>query len=340
MLGAISAPRGGAGVNTVYVFDATGKDILMRSWLAGMLLIAAVAVTGANGAVADWRDHIKVLRIGIVVGDNPRLRLKQIEPFRQRLETEINLPVEVLPMADFNMLIDAHTSARIDYAMYSASAFAAASALCECLEPIAAPRAHDGTLGYHAIFVVHGDSQTKNLEQLKGKTIVLARPGSTAGHLLPMAELRTAGIDPLSFFSGIRHAPGPKAAVKTVLAGLADVGVAWSSLEGEAKAGYGRGTLRDLVAAKEISMTDIRVIWQSRRITHGPHAVHRRLPKPLKDQLRSALIRLKDLDAGAYDAVEGSFGGGFAEISSVDYAPLTDVFKPGPAGRDAAADPQ
>ncbi len=303
-----------------------------------VLLAVVFAVVGApDRAGADWRAQIKVLRVGVVVGDNPRLRLQRLEPFRRRIELEAGVPVEIVPARDFNMLIDAHTSARIDYAVYSATAYAAASALCDCLEPIAAPRADDGTLGYHSLLLVHVDSGLSTLDQLKGRSIALSRSGSTAGHLVIMSELRAAGIDPVSFFKSIEHAKGVKASVKTMLLGTTDIGVAWSTLTGDASRGYARGTLRDLVLAKELEMGDIRVVWQSRRITHGPHAVTAALPRELKQRLQSALVRLKDLDASAYDAVERHYGGGFAEITESDYAPLIEIFAPVKDQDDASA---
>lgn len=310
----------------------------MARVIAILLIGLVVALAGAHGARADWRDQIKVLRIGAVVGDNPVYRLQRLEPFRRRIEIEAGVPVEIVPAADFNMMIDAHASGRIDYAIYSATAYAAAMALCDCIEPLAAPRAVDGALGYYAIVVVRSDSLAKTLDQLKGQSLVLARPGSTAGHLVPMSEFSTDGIEPDAFFSRIRHADGPKEAIRTVLTGLADAGIAWSSMQGEGASGFDRGTLHDLIAAKEMKMDDVRVVWQSRRITHGPHAVSRRLPQSLKDRLRSALIRMKDLDAKAYDAVETIYGGGFAEIDAADYEALTDVFSPDAeeSGKDGA----
>lgn len=301
---------------------------MVRTALLVLSLGFFVAFMAPDHAGADWRERVKVLRVGVVVGDNPRLRLNRLEPFRRRIELETGVPVEIVPSRDFNMLIDAHTSDRIDYAVYSATAYAAASALCDCLEPLVAPRAGDGTLGYHALLVVHADSGLSTLDQLKGRSIALSRRGSTAGHLVVISELRAAGIDPAGFFKSVLHAKGAGESVRTMMLGTTDIAVAWSTLKGEASLGYDRGTLHDMVSARELKMDDIRVVWQSRRITHGPHAVTAALPDELKQRLRSALVRLRGLDARAYDAVERFYGGGFAEITQADYTPLIEIFTP------------
>ncbi|MCW2306509.1 phosphate/phosphite/phosphonate ABC transporter substrate-binding protein [Rhodobium gokarnense] len=298
------------------------------------LLIAAVVAVLAAGlpARADWRDTVKVLRIGVVVGANPIERLKQLEPFRRRISVEAGLPVEFVPAIGYASLIDAHATGRIDYAIYSAAAYGAASALCGCIEPIAAPASADGSLSYRAVIVVRADAATETIDDLKGKSLILGRSGATAGDLVPMAEIAAAGIEPAAFFSRIRHADGPKAAIRTVLAGLGDAAVAWEPEGGT------RGPLADLTASGEIAGRDLRVVWRSRPIAHGPHAVSRRLPQPLKDRLRSALLRLKSLDRTAYDAVERHFGGGFSGVAEDAYLPMVEVFAPA-AKVPAAAPP-
>ena len=288
------------------------------------LLVAAIAAMLAAGlpARADWRDTIRVLRIGVVVGANPVQRLKQLEPFRRRISVEAGLPVEFVPAIGYSSLIDAHATGRIDYAIYSAAAYGAASALCGCIEPLVAPAAADGSLSYRAVIVVRADAAVRTVYDLKGKSLILGRPGATAGDLVPTAELAAAGIEPVSFFSRIRHADGPKAAMRTVLAGLGDAAVAWEPEDPS------RGPLANTGAAGDAAAPHLRVVWRSRPIAHGPHAVSKRLPQPLKDRLRSALLRLKSLDRAAYDAVERHFGGGFSGVAEDAYLPMVEVFAP------------
>lgn len=273
-------------------------------------------------ARADWRDTVKVLRIGVVVGANPIQRLKQLEPFRRRISAKAGLPVEFVPAVGYSSLIDAHTTGRIDYAIYGAAAYGAASALCGCIEPLAAPAAADGSLSYRAVIVVRADAAVRAIDDLKGKSLILGRPGATAGDLVPIAELAAAGLEPASFFSRIRHADGPKAAIGTVLAGLGDAAVAWEPDDA------GRGPLAGLAAAADVAGPAVRIVWRSRPIAHGPHAVSKRLPQPLKDRLRSALLRLKSLDRTAYDAVERYFAGGFSGVTEDAYRPMVEVFAP------------
>ncbi|PLX37970.1 MAG: hypothetical protein C0606_06910 [Hyphomicrobiales bacterium] len=296
--------------------------------LAFAVASAALFGTSARADDSDWRERVKVLRIGFVAGSNPRHGLKRIEPFRRRLSLELAIPVEVLPMADTAMLIDAHTSARIDYAIYNASAYAAAEAACRCLEPLVVPKAEDGSTGYHSIIVARSDRKPASLADLKDATLVLSRPGSTAGHLVPFIELQGAGIHVDDYFQSVTFAGAPASAVKTVLLGAADAAIAWSSLSGDPEKGFDRGTLHDLVADGTMTMDEVAIVWRSRLIPHGPHAVRRGLPDALKKLLVAELVRLNELDGAAYDAVERVYGGGFVAADRSMFSLLIDAFRP------------
>ena len=94
--------------------------------LAAALVVAVPSSTPV--ALADWRDEIKVLRIGVMTGPNSAYRLAQLEPFRAYLAEKLAVPVEIIPARDYRALIDAQVGSRVHYAIYSATAFAAAAA--------------------------------------------------------------------------------------------------------------------------------------------------------------------------------------------------------------------
>jgi len=90
--------------------------------------LALALLAASSSARADWRDEIKVFRVGIMTGPNAAYRLVQFEPFRAYLEAKLAVPVEILPAPDYRALIDAQATSRVHYAIYSASAFATAAA--------------------------------------------------------------------------------------------------------------------------------------------------------------------------------------------------------------------
>src|SRR5689334_17262502 len=117
-----------------------------------LLTLCLFAMTATRG-LADWRDDIKVLRVGYLAGDNVAYRAAQLEPFRAYLEGKIGLPVELVPAPTYGALIEAQAGSRVQYAIYSAASFATASASCRCVEPVAVPTSLDGSEGFYAILL-------------------------------------------------------------------------------------------------------------------------------------------------------------------------------------------
>lgn len=275
------------------------------------LAVAALAwaMLAAMPAAADWRADLKVFRVGIPVGQNAGYRLRQAEPFRRYLEGRLRVHVELFPATSYDAMIEAQVADRIHYGIHSATSFVTAAITCDCVEPVAIPTAEDGSAGYHAILVARADGPIHSLTDAKGTRLAAGPARSVAGRLVPFAEFSAAGIDPATYFSQVVDARNPEDAVAALLLGEADVAIAWSSLAGDSAAGYSAGTLAKMVADGTLAMPDIRIVWQSGRIPHGPHAIRRDLPGELKALVTEAVLAMPQEDPAAADAI-GSFGSG------------------------------
>jgi phosphonate transport system substrate-binding protein len=291
----------------------------MRLALAALLLLLGLVPAGA-----DWRDDIKVLRLGVVAGGNAPYRLAQLEPFRLYLQEKLGLPVEIVLERSYAALIEAQESARIPYAIHTASSYAVAAATCACVQPLAAPRDADGAPGYHAVLLARSDSAIRSLADARGKRLALASPDSVAGYLVPMKAFEKEAIG-RDQFSAVAELPDQRSAVSALITGNADVAVAWSSLDGDFTSGYSRGLLTDMVAASELSMDEVRIIWQSALIPYAPHVVRNDMPPELRDLLKAALLSVSEENPVAYDGVDRIAGGGLAETGPDIYAPLAEL---------------
>jgi phosphonate transport system substrate-binding protein len=324
------------------------------SLLLAPLLVAVVlaAAAGPRPAAAQVSVvQVPGLRIGVVAGREAAPITARLEPFRLRLGDELGVPVRVTAMKDALTLADALATHKIDYAILSATAYAAAFQLCSCIEPLVVPASIDGTAAWRSVVVTRGEGSAETIQDLKGKVLAAAAAPSIGGRLFPFAALAGQGIEPERFFARVETTGGPEAALKLMLAGKADAAVVWSTMEGEREAGYGRGTLHDLVEKRAMTMKDVRVVWQSPLVPHGPHAVRTDLPAAQKARLVDVLLRLKDNDPDAYDAVEPTFGGGFVRVGHLAYEPLFALVAPRrspdqparpaePAGKPAAQAPR
>ncbi|HZP21532.1 MAG TPA: phosphate/phosphite/phosphonate ABC transporter substrate-binding protein [Bauldia sp.] len=294
----------------------------MRLWL--WLALVALAPLSAS---AEWRDEIAVLRVGVFVGNNAAYRIAQLQPFRAYLETHLGLPVELVPAETLDGLIADQTGGRVQYAIHSAASYATAAAACKCVEPIAAPVAADGALGFHSVLVVRTESPVKALADARGLRLAVSGPDSVAGRLIPMRAFSHEGIAPEKFFAAIVPKANPEEAVMSLFDGSADIAVAWSSAAGPSETGFDFGVLANLVRSGRLEAGSFRVVWRSPLIPFGPHVVRTDMPDELKKLISDALQSMMLEDHDALDAVDLSgFGaGGFAAPEADLYAPLTEL---------------
>lgn len=293
----------------------------------GLLGLALSLAGGAGLAVADWRDELKVLRVGYLSTGNPAESGARMDRFRQWLEARIGLPVELVPATTYAALIDGTADGRIQYAIHSASSYAVAESACGCIEPLAVPAAFDGSVGFYSILLVRSDSRIRSLADAAGARIAVSGEDSLAGRLVPLAALAGEGIDPDTYFADVVAAPGPEAAITALVAREVDIAAGWSSLTGDPSAGYAFGVLTRMVIDGRLSMDAVRIIWRSRLIPFGPHAVRTDLASELKLLLADALFDMAAVAPEVLESIDrsGFGGGGFVAIDPDSYRVVAEL---------------
>lgn len=261
------------------------------------------------------------LRFAVLAGRSPAATMAAVGAVADELSASLGRPVEILPLTSYGAMVDAQVQRRVDGGFYSSAAYAVADSRCACLEPLAAPKASDGTLAYHAIIVARAGSGIASAADLAGKTVAIGAPDSLGSRRLQLAGLLAEGIDPATF-AAVIEVESAEAAVSLVAAGAADAAFAWSSLAGAVDRGYSRGTLTDLVTAGKIAMANLTIVWRSPAVGHGPFAVLRTLPEEEKRKIESALVALSAANPAAYDALDPFYGGGYAPVDPRDYSGL------------------
>ncbi len=299
--------------------------------LAATLLAAVIYLFGTTGpATASWQTDVGSIRLGIITGNQTQLAIRRIEPFRRALAEELQIKVEIFTAPDYETLIEAQIGGLVNYAHYSAAAFATAWLRCKCLEPVAVARMADGVMAFRSILLARQDVAS-SLDDLHGKLIGVPGKGSLTGYLLPMGELHGRGIDLVDSPSGENQAKlvitgSAENNLRQFLSGQVDAMFGWSTMSGMILSGYSAGTLTLLVKEHGQSTADYRVLWKSSPIPFGPHAVSKQLPEPAKVAIREFLVELYNNRPAAYDAVEHFNSGGFSEIGHAPYQSLIDLF--------------
>ncbi len=301
---------------------------VMRFTAAGLLLALMLGgPVATDAAQAGWRDDLKVLRIGTLAPHGAAYDIARLEPFRAYMQDRLGLPVEIVAEADYDALIDAQASARVQYAIDSASSYATADVLCACVEPIALPTAFDGSRGFHSVLVAHAGSAIASLADARGKRLALTGADSIAGRLVPLKALAGQGIEADTYFSSVLTAADPVQAVTMLFTDEADLAAGWSSLSGDAASGYSFGVFTRMVSAGALAMDRLRIVWKSPLIPFGPHVVRRDLPAELKTLISAALTAMGKEAPDALDAVNSSSigGGGFVPATAADYAVIEEL---------------
>ncbi|TIR66731.1 MAG: phosphonate ABC transporter substrate-binding protein, partial [Mesorhizobium sp.] len=97
---------------------------------------AALAVlSAAPPAHADWRADIGTFRIGIVAEPGGGNTVPGLARLTDAYTNALGMKVEFVVARDYAALIEAQASGRLQYAVYSALAYATASVRCGCVEP-------------------------------------------------------------------------------------------------------------------------------------------------------------------------------------------------------------
>lgn len=287
------------------------------------LLVGPIEVARAQSAgEMDWRTKIGTFRVGIVAGTSPLQRTKRVQPFRRALEEVLGVPVEIFAAADFSTLIEAHTQSRIEYAVYSASAFSAAWILCKCVEPLVAPAAEDGSYAFRSVLLARLSS-ARSLTKLKGKTILIPGRDSFSGSIFPRDRLARQGYDPKGQGWMFVDKGTMEEAIAAFAEGEGDALFGWRPDKAKNTTAQPRGTLARLgEVTRQVS-----AIWESERVVHGPHAIRSSLPESVKVLLLSLLTDMREAMPDAYEAIEPRFPGGFRPVSMADYRVVIDTVR-------------
>lgn len=259
---------------------------------------------------ADWRKDIGVFRIGILTDETSAESLDKLAPFKLALSEALDLEVDFFRSKSTVTLIDALASDRIEYAIFSSSAYALAFVACECVEPIAIPRSRDSTDGYHAILVAAPDGPQR-LESIIGQKIGILSDNSVMGKDFAKYVLGQQGV-----ILGDETTPFVKKdkaenMLKAFANGEIKTMIGWSSMTGDPSAGYSRGNLRQLVNLFGANVGNYKILWKSNQIPNRPHIVRKKLHGEAKQILRDTLRAMNEKDPIAYDAIEPVYGGGF-----------------------------
>jgi phosphonate transport system substrate-binding protein len=299
-------------------------------WSALATAVALLALPHA--AHADWRDQIGTFRIGIVAEPGAGNTVPGLALLTDAYGKALGMKVEFVVAHDYAALIEAQANGRIQYAVYSATAYATASERCGCVEPLVAPVDADGATGIRSVLLTR-DGRLSDLAALETHRIAMAPSDNVGGSLLPLAGLAADGIKISQDAPFLTHAGSAAAAEAMLVDGQADAVFGWeravaenrTSIAGDQPADPD-GTAARLEAAG-IPKAALQIIWTSGVLRYGPHTVRSDLDPEAKRRLTVFLTNLRSQSPEVYDFVESKHSGGFTLAAASDYAMADSIVR-------------
>lgn len=270
----------------------------------------AVALAAAL-SVAPAAADPELFRIGMVAPDGGPA-VEGLSTIKRAFSRALGMPVEVFVARDFAALMEAQIGGRLDYAIYSATAYAAASTRCGCIRPVAAPVDVDGAVGLRSVLIVRPGA--------KAARIAVGAADSLASRLAPLASWPGAAAAVEE--ERLVEAGGAGAAEAMFLDGAVDGFFGWVTVSADGPDGAGEtigGSLARLRAAG-LGPADYEIAWRSAPLRYGPHAVRADMSEERVDRLARLLTGAAGDLPELVAHLGRHHGGGFARADHGDYA--------------------
>ena len=170
------------------------------------LLVAVVATACSNKSNSSKGGYTpKSLTIQFVPSQAATKLQARAKPLEKILSKRLGIPVHVSMSTDYNTVVEAMKSKKVDVGFLPPDGYVlahkqgAADLLLQAerygVKQPGGKATNQLVKSYRAEILVKKGSKIKNWKDLKGKSISVQNPTSTAGYVFPVAELKQKGLD-------------------------------------------------------------------------------------------------------------------------------------------------
>jgi phosphonate transport system substrate-binding protein len=246
------------------------------------VLISTAAATVAGTLAFPARSQ-QVLTVGLIPSEDSRAMIANSQKMMDMLSAALGMPVKPFVAADYNGVIEALRSKRLDVAYLGPFSYVLGATIAPIEAFAVAETKKAGRTFYHSQVIAHKDSGIKTVADLKGKTFAFVDPSSTSGHLFPKAGLMKAGFDTDKDFG------------RVIFSGSHDSSaIAVQNKKIDAAAIADR--ILDAAIAKGLAKReDLVEVWKSDPIPESPTVWRTDLPADLKKRVQAAFLQVKDI---------------------------------------------
>jgi len=250
-----------------------------RKLLAG----APALLAGPLFTLAPSARAADVLTVGLIPSEDSRAMIANSQAMMDMLSKALGMPVKPFVAADYNGVIEALRSKRLDVAYLGPFSYVLGASVADIEAFAVAETKKAGRTYYHSLIVANKDSGIKTVPDLKGKTFAYVDPSSTSGHLFPKAGLIKVGFNADKDFG------------RVIFSGSHDANaVAIQNKRVDAVAIADR--ILDAAIAKGLAKReDLVVVWKSDPIPESPTVWRKDLDPALKKRIQAAFLEVKNI---------------------------------------------
>lgn len=252
------------------------KDMMNRR----KVLMGTAATIGAFALPARAQQ---VLTVGLIPSEDSRAMIANSQAMMDMLSKALGMPVKPFVAADYNGVIEALRSKRLDVAYLGPFSYVLGATVADIEAFAVAETKKAGRTSYHSQVIAHKDSGIKTVADLKGKNFAFVDPSSTSGHLFPKAGLMKAGLNT------------DKDLGRVIFSGSHDSNaIAVQNKKVDAAAIADR--ILDAAISKGLAKReDITIVWRSDPIPESPTVWRKDLSPDLKKRIQAAFLQVKDI---------------------------------------------
>lgn len=287
-----------------------------------LVITALAALIALPAAAQDWKSDYRIIRLGILSGENEKDRIARWDPFAAYLEKTLGVDVEIFTAGNYDGVVQALAAGQIEFAWLGPSAYAAAYTETDGgVVPLLVAQQNDDSIGYYSVVVTRCADGYKIVADLKGKTLAFADPDSTSGFTVPYYNLHKEGFVPEEFFGAVPFSGSHESGVAGVANGQFDAAATFITNDVS-------GIPQRMESKGMIEAGVICPIWKSPLIVASPFTARTNLPQGLIDEMKAAVMATPTADPEVFKQVNGgdtSTVKGYVEVKPADYQVIIDM---------------
>ncbi|KAF1066356.1 phosphonate ABC transporter substrate-binding protein [Variovorax sp.] len=256
---------------------------LRRSLIA--LALSAVAALPALAA--------QPLTIGLIPAEDSQAMIESSRQVLDSLQQQLGMPVKPFVATDYNGMIEALRSKKLDVAYLGPFSYVLANQVADVEAFAVAVTKKTGQSSYKSVIIARKESGIAKTADLKGRSFAFVDPTSASGHLFPKSGLLQAGYDPETFFGRVIFSGSHDASILAVANKKVDAAAVADRI------------LASAIAKGQVKQDELEIVWSSNPIPESPMVWRKDLDPALKAKIAKALANVKDLPWGDQGVLNG-----------------------------------